>query len=135
MEDFKASEFGGKNADYFKKNLKTFDDQEASHRWVCPFIVWKIGKVHILLVHSLGLTPWNLSCFNSNLMIPDFPHNMKIRLANWNFCLVRPDVAKLLSCRLFQFRLGQSYSYAVKKVWYHQNWIRNNLGFMVLIQS
>ena len=30
MEDFKASEFGGKDADYFEKNLKTFDDQEAS---------------------------------------------------------------------------------------------------------
>ena len=63
MEDFKASEFGVKNADYFEKNLKTFDDQEASHRWFCPFIVWKISNVHILLVHSLGLTPWNLSCF------------------------------------------------------------------------
>ena len=40
MEDFKASEFGGKDvesfddnepADYFEKNLQTFDDQEASH--------------------------------------------------------------------------------------------------------
>ena len=30
MEDFKGSEFGGKDADYFEKNLKTFDDQEAS---------------------------------------------------------------------------------------------------------
>jgi hypothetical protein len=31
MEDFKAIEFGGKDADYFEKNLKTFDDQEASY--------------------------------------------------------------------------------------------------------
>ena len=30
-------------------------------------------------------------------------------------------------------QLGQSYSYIMRKVWYHQIWIQNNLGFMVLI--
>ena len=28
-------------------------------------------------------------------MIPDIPHNIRKRLANWNFCLLCPDVAKL----------------------------------------
>ena len=32
-----------------------------------------------------------------------------------------------------KFRLGQSYSYIMRKVWYHQIWIQNNLGFIVLI--
>ena len=32
-----------------------------------------------------------------------------------------------------KFQLGQSYSCIMKKVWYHQIWIQNNLGFMVLI--
>ena len=32
-----------------------------------------------------------------------------------------------------KFQLGQSYSYIRRKVWYHQIWIQNDLGFMVLI--
>ena len=34
-----------------------------------------------------------------------------------------------------QFQLGQSYSYIMRKVCYHQIWIQNNVGFMVLILS
>ena len=30
MENIKASEFGAQDDDYFEKNIKTFDDQEAS---------------------------------------------------------------------------------------------------------
>ena len=33
----------------------------------------------------------------------------------------------------FFFQFCQSYSYVNRKVWYHQIWIPNNLGFMVLI--
>ena len=32
-----------------------------------------------------------------------------------------------------KFQLCQSYSYIIRKVWYPQIWIQNNLGFMVLI--
>ena len=32
-----------------------------------------------------------------------------------------------------KFHLSQSYSYILSKVWYHQIWIQNTLGFMVLI--
>ena len=35
----------------------------------------------------------------------------------------------------FFFQFCQSYSYVNRKVWYHQIWIPNNLGFMVLILS
>ena len=30
-------------------------------------------------------------------------------------------------------QLGQSYSYIMRKVWYHQIWIQTYLGFIVLI--
>jgi hypothetical protein len=38
------------------------------------------------------------------LTIPDFPHNIRIRLAQLNFLLFHPDVAKSLPCWLSQFR-------------------------------
>ena len=34
-------------------------------------------------------------------------------------------------CNIKKIQLGQSYSYIMRKVWYHQIWIQNNLGFMV----
>jgi hypothetical protein len=37
-------------------------------------------------------------------MIPDFPHNIRKRLDNWNFCFLRPGVAKSLPCWLSQCR-------------------------------
>ena len=36
-------------------------------------------------------------------MILDFPHNIRIRLAQLKFCLLHPDVAKSLPCWLSQF--------------------------------
>ena len=89
-------------------------------------------------------------------MIPDFPHNIRIRLAQLKFFLLRPDVAKSLPCWLSHFRkaklrqptgqrlskvrtqqkkiqLGQSYSYIMRKVWYHKILIQTYLGFIVLI--
>ena len=39
---------------------------------------------------------------NSNFMIPDFPHIIKIRLAPLKFFLLRPDFAKSLPCWLSQ---------------------------------
>ena len=33
------------------------------------------------------------------------------------------------------FQLDQSYSYIMRKVWYHQIWILNYLSFIVLILS
>ena len=75
-------------------------------------------------------------------MIPDFPHNIRIRLAQIDF-LLHPDVALSLPCWLSQFRKakltqptgqrhsnvgtqqkeiksGQSYSYIMRKVWYYR---------------
>ena len=37
-------------------------------------------------------------------MIPDFPHNIRIRLAQLKLFLLHPDVAKSLPCWLSQFR-------------------------------
>ena len=86
-------------------------------------------------------------------MIPDFPHNIRIRLAWLKFFLLRPDFAKSLPCWLSQFSfsklrqptgqrqsnvrkqqkkiMGQSYSYIMRKVWYHKIWIQNYFGFIV----
>ena len=40
-------------------------------------------------------------------MIPDRPHNIRIRLAELNFLLLLPDVAKSLPCWLSQFWKAQ----------------------------
>ena len=40
-------------------------------------------------------------------MIPDFPHNIRIRSAQLNFFLLRPDVAKSLPCWLSQFSFSK----------------------------
>ena len=47
-------------------------------------------------------------------MIPDFPIDIRIILAELNFFLLLPDFANSLPCWLSQ-----------------QNWIPNNLGFIV----
>ena len=36
-------------------------------------------------------------------------------------------------CSKKKIQLGQSYSYIIRKVWYHQIWIQTYLGFIVLI--
>ena len=40
-------------------------------------------------------------------MTPDFPLNMRIRLAQLKFCLLHPDVAKSLPCWLSHFRKAE----------------------------
>ena len=60
---------------------------------------------------------------NSNLMIPDFPHNIRDSQQG-------RDLATS-GCNRQKFQLGQSY--IMWKVWHHQIWIQNNLGFLVLI--
>ena len=62
-------------------------------------------------------------------MIPNFPHDIKIRLAPSIF-LFPPDVSKP-GCNKKFFQWGQSYFYITRKVWYHQIWIQNYLGFIV----
>ena len=37
---------------------------------------------------------------SSNLMIPDFPHNIRIRLARLKIFLLYPDIALFLPCWL-----------------------------------
>ena len=87
-------------------------------------------------------------------MIPDFPHNIRIRLAQLKFLFVVSWRVLSLLCWLSQYRkaklrqptgqrlsnvrvqrkkiqLGHSYSYINRKVWYHQICIQNNIGFMV----
>jgi hypothetical protein len=82
--------------------------------------------------------------------MPDFPHNIRIRLEK-SFFLLRPDVALSLPCWLSQLRkaklrqptgqrqsnikkqqkkqLGQSCSYIMRKVWCHQIWIQTIFMF------
>ena len=78
------------------------------------------------VICTLGPTPWNLSCFEFKFDdIPDFGK------LNWDSEQCR-DLA-MSGCIKQKSQLGQSYSYIIRNVWYHQIWIQNNLGFMVLI--
>ena len=52
------------------------------------------------LLSTLGWAQWNLGC-NSNLMMPDFPHNIRIRLARLIFLsLSLPCFSKIISAGL-----------------------------------
>ena len=65
---------------------------------------------------------------NSNLMIPDFPHNIRINKIGQMkiyFCCI---LTLLCLCPVGCL---SSYSYIMRKVWYHQIWIQNYLGFIV----
>ena len=83
-------------------------------------------------------------------MIQDFPHIIKIRLVPLIFfccvltfqslcpvgCLSLAETANRAETLLSQdatifFWCGQSYSYNMRKVWDHQIWIQNYLGFIV----
>ena len=68
-------------------------------------------------------------------MIPDFPHKIG-PIENFFCCLLTLlsfcpvgwlSIAELANRN---FWLGQSY-YVMRKVWYHQIWIQNNLDFIV----
>ena len=52
---------------------------------------------------------------------------MRIRLAQ----LEQDRVLATSGSKKKNFQLGQSYSYIMRKFWYHQICIQNNLGFMV----
>ena len=63
-----------------------------------------LGAVLDLCVSTLGWAQWNLSRF-------DFIFDVKNE----------------------KNQSGKFYSYIMRKVWYHQIWIQNYLGFIVLI--
>ena len=90
--------------------------------------------------------------WNSNLMTPDFPIDIRIRLADLKFFLLLPDFANSLPCWLPQqnwasqqgrklAKLGSNKrmfnsAYLIlmsieKSGTYHQIWIPSNLGFIV----
>ena len=80
-------------------------------------------------------------------MIPDFPHNtcitlkkkccaltlISLSLAFLNWDSQQASNLAMSERNKQTFPLRQSYSYIIRKVWYHQIWIQNNLGFKVLI--
>ena len=86
-------------------------------------------------------------------MIPYFPHNIKIRLAQLRFFFVaswlckvsallavsaklsKPTRQRLCKVKMQQKKIqcGQSYFYNMRNVCYHQIWIQNYFGFIVLI--
>ena len=103
----------------------------------------------------LGLTLWNLSCleFKFDDTRLSYWHKNKIGRIEIFFCcfltlLIFCPVSWVSFAETSQqgrklaksgsnkkkFQFCQSYSYVNRKVWYHQIWIPNNLGFMVLIQ-
>ena len=67
-------------------------------------------------------------------MIPNFPHNTRINwpdYLNWDCQQCRDRAMSGRNKKKFQ--LGQSYSYIMRKAWYHQIWNKTYLGFIVLI--
>ena len=80
-------------------------------------------------------------------MMPDFPIDIRIRLAELKFFFVASwlcQFSALLACSVLlrqptgqsqeaskKIQFCQSYSYANRKVWYHQIWIPSNLDFIV----
>ena len=73
---------------------------------------------------------------NSNLLIPDFPHD--IRLAQWIFfcCVLMLLSLCAVGCLVGRSKknwFGEPYSYIMRKVWCRQIWIQTYLGFIVLI--
>ena len=85
-------------------------DQLTSHgkiRFKRQFLL-PLKKIH--LVCKLGWAPWNL-------------------FLNWDSQQGRDLATSGHNKQKFQF--GISYSYIMRKVWYQQIWIQNNLGFMV----
>ena len=97
------------------------------------------------LFSKLGLTQWNQNSFEFKFDDTRLSSWYQNKIAQLNFFLSVPDVAKSLPCwqptrqRLSNVRaqqktkiqLGQSYCYIMRKVWYHQIWIQNYLGFIV----
>ena len=101
--------------------------------------------------HLTNLIFWFV--WNSNLMIPDFPIDIRIRLVELIFFLLLPAFANFQPSLLAQFcwdsqqgrelansgsiktnfQFCQSYYHVNRKVWYRQIWIPDNLGFIVLI--
>ena len=99
---------------------------------------------------------WNLSRSELNLMTPDFPHNyyqnkigtikifaccvltllslcpggcLSLEKLNWDSQQGRDLATSGRNMKKFQLR--QSYSYIMRKAWYHQIWNQNNLEFFV----
>ena len=61
----------------------------------------------------LGLTPWNLSCFEFKFYDTRLPH----KFLNWDSQQGRDLATSGRNKKRFQ--LGQSYSYINRRVWYH----------------
>ena len=90
---------------------------------VPPSVPWiKMERLIKCQWSSLGWAPWNLSC-------------LEFKFDDTRVLLSQPKGQKISNVRKqqFFFQFCQSYSYVNRKVWYHQIWIPNNLGFMVLI--
>ena len=60
-------------------------------------------------------------------MIPDFPHNIRIRLAQLKFFLLRPDVALSLPCWLSQFRKAKLRQ-PILFLYYEESLVSSNLN-------
>ena len=109
----------------------------------------------MLFIWILGWAPWNLSCFEfkfDDTRLSSWYKNkigwieifvccvltlltlcpvgcLRLEKLNWDSQQGRHLATS--GCNKKKFQSCQSYSYIMRKVWYHQIWIQNNLGFMV----
>ena len=97
--------------------------------------------------YTLGLTRWNLNSFEFKFDDTRLSSYFKDKIGPIDFFFLHPDIALSLACWLSQQNLDsqqdrdratsgcnkKSYSYIMRKVWYHQSWIQNYWGFIVLI--
>ena len=125
--------------------------QLDTHTHSFYFMKWKLSLSHLLQVCTLlGWAPWNLSCleFKFDDTRLSYWHKNKIGRIEIYFCCfltllilcpfgclskTEPTGQKISKVRKQQknFQFCQSYSNVNRKVWYHQIWIPNNLGFIV----
>ena len=85
-------------------------------------------------MYNLGWAPWDLSCFEFKFddtrlfscyknKIGPIEIFVCYILTLLRICTIKPSEGNK------KIQLGQSYSYVMRKLWYHRIWIQNNLGF------
>ena len=133
----------------------TMDDNSRAEKqaWWNSWGHWSCWQlIRNLVIYTLGLTLWNLSCLEFKFYDTrlSYWHKNKIGRIEISFCCF---LTLLIFCPFGwsqqnwpsqqdrklaksgsnkkNFQFCQSYSYVNRKVWYHQIWIPSNLVFIV----
>ena len=115
----------------------TMDDNSRAEKqaWWNSWGHWSCWQlIRNLVIYTLGLTLWNLSCLEFKFYDTrlSYWHKNKIGRIEISFCCF---LTLLIFCPfgLLSFAKTANRAYVNRKVWYHQILIPTNLRFMVLI--